>query len=596
MVKFMDAFTKPENQIVKDIPQNLQISLTLMREALKKLWASDAPRIVQDYTDHGVKHIERIASWIVKILKANHGAPLTVYEKYLLLGGIYIHDIGMQCDLIKYPQIKETASALGASFDLTFEASTASSYSIEEQKEIRRNHHFLSAAWISHAFSTGETVLGSTAKSIPEELVEDLMDVCMYHSKLNITDCTKEFRFDPTGRKRLIAALLRFADELDIDSNRVEIDSVRTFSISPENSIYWWLHHQTKIVFTAENVLLITVRLHPEDFKRHERFIYDLFINKFKSKNEYVINVLAEYGIPLIISSKSKVVDHSFSGKFPDEISQVLLEVENPRSLSMEEDQATHAEHLKQYPTLPPELQRVEQLACGVQIQNYDLDERLGNLEHNKTSTSTLGCFVKLKTGQPALLTTYSSLAEGEKSIREKDRILQPANTTIQRGDVVAVLHNFVSVQPAPAGASPKSGDIVYNEVDGAVAELIPGVMAKQSYLKSRNLPDLTGTSSPRIGDKVFKVGCGTGLTYGKVILAPAVVGPVYYRTGACWFKNCFVIEGFDGAVFSDRGDSGAAVVRETGEVLGLIFAGNRVQSFACEIDTVLHALDCTFM
>ena len=30
-------------------------------------------------------------------------------EIYLLLAGIYLHDIGMQCDIVKYPEIKEKA-------------------------------------------------------------------------------------------------------------------------------------------------------------------------------------------------------------------------------------------------------------------------------------------------------------------------------------------------------------------------------------------------------------------------------------------------------------------------------------------------------
>src|SRR3712207_7921365 len=47
----------------------------------------------------------------------------------------------------------------------------------------RKNHHLLSAAWISYAFVTGETVIGPAAKSIPDYLVTDLMDVCMYHTK-----------------------------------------------------------------------------------------------------------------------------------------------------------------------------------------------------------------------------------------------------------------------------------------------------------------------------------------------------------------------------------------------------------------------------
>jgi hypothetical protein len=37
--------------------------------------------------------------------------------------------------------------------------------------------------------TTGETVLGLAAKTIPGDLVTDLMDICMHHTKLPISDC-----------------------------------------------------------------------------------------------------------------------------------------------------------------------------------------------------------------------------------------------------------------------------------------------------------------------------------------------------------------------------------------------------------------------
>ena len=137
---------------------------------------------------------------------------------YLLLAGIYLHDIGMQCDAVKFPEIKERAEQLGAQFETEFTAQTASKYSIKEQKAIRKNHQYLTAAWIDHANRTGANVLGPAAKNIPKDLVDDLMDVCKHHAKLPITDCPHTFKFDPTGRKQLVASLLRFSDELGADA------------------------------------------------------------------------------------------------------------------------------------------------------------------------------------------------------------------------------------------------------------------------------------------------------------------------------------------------------------------------------------------
>src|SRR5215469_4311465 len=203
-----------------------QTSLAMIREAAEKIWI-DTPRIIQDYTDHSIYHSERLAGFAVKVLAANNGKGLSAEEVYLLLASIYLHDIGMQCDVIKFPEIKTLAETMGASFDIEIRAQSANQYSIDEQKDIRKNHQYLSIACIDYASRTGETVVGPAAQTIPEELVDDLMDICKHHTKLAITDCPLAFTYDPTGRKQLVAAILRLSDELDIDGRRVNIEAVK---------------------------------------------------------------------------------------------------------------------------------------------------------------------------------------------------------------------------------------------------------------------------------------------------------------------------------------------------------------------------------
>lgn len=64
----------------------LRTSLGLIRQAAAKLWAPDAPRIIQDFTDDGIEHSERVAGYTARLLEANDGQPLTCGEMYLLLG------------------------------------------------------------------------------------------------------------------------------------------------------------------------------------------------------------------------------------------------------------------------------------------------------------------------------------------------------------------------------------------------------------------------------------------------------------------------------------------------------------------------------
>jgi hypothetical protein len=70
----------------------------------------------------------------------------------------------------------------------------------------------------------------------------------------------------------------------------------------------------------------------------------------------------------------------------------------------------------------------------------------------------------------------------------------------------------------------------------------------------------------------------------------------VPYDVGPCWFRHCIVIVGDNGTIFSDRGDSGSAVVRADGMVLGLLYAGNGTQTYACPISEVLAAFDCSLL
>jgi NACHT domain len=325
MAKFSDA----EIQLLQGVKDDrLQTSLTLIRQAAEDIWASDAPRIIKDYTDHGIAHYERIAGFANSLLNANDGRPLSSRESYLLMAGIYLHDVGMQCDVVKFPEIQKRATALGAHFEAVFKSPRSSDYDVDEQKAIRKNHQYLSAAWIDHAYRTGNSVLGVAAKSIPEELVDDVMDVCKHHTKVPITDCPTQFKFDQSNRKQLVAALLRFADELDIDSRRVSIETVKTFSLDPGNSIYWWIHNRTTISFSSRSVVSIVIRLSPADIMRHGQSIHVAFITEFQSKNRPVLTVLGQNGVPIVVSDDSKVIADERAEDLPPDIRNSLKAIE----------------------------------------------------------------------------------------------------------------------------------------------------------------------------------------------------------------------------------------------------------------------------
>jgi len=234
---------------------------------------------------------------------------------------------------------------------------------------------------------------------------------------------------------------------------------------------------------------------------------------------------------------------------------------------------------------------------CGHQIQNFDDDVRQGHPQQGFIIIGTLGCFVVLSGDDTHsyILSNNHVVAGENRGFRNQDHILQQGSTTFDQHQVAATLSDFVQLQFSAAGATFQDGTAILNEVDAGIARVETGVNGGNGYLPLRKLPVPKGTLPPQLDDKVFKVGRTTGLTRGRITQYPTIVGPVDYGGQAAWFKNSIEIEGEEGTTFSDRGDSGSAIIKQsTGEVVGLLYAGNGQQTYACPIDTVLAELQCS--
>jgi len=236
-----------------------------------------------------------------------------------------------------------------------------------------------------------------------------------------------------------------------------------------------------------------------------------------------------------------------------------------------------------------PEQGRQRPLCAGLQLQNYDCDVRLGRIGDGRVEVGTLGMIVAGR-DQPLLLSNNHVLA-GQNRGQLGDRIVQAGGAALDEDEVVARLERFVPLETSPAGAHPRLGNVNWNRVDAAVARLSPQQAWHDGYLAHHQLPSIGRRATPSLGEAVFKVGRTTGLRRGRIMSIGDRVGPVPYAIGECWFRGCFSIECDDGRPFSEPGDSGAVVVRASGEVVGLVYAGNGVQTFACPIAEVMDAL-----
>jgi len=246
--------------------------------------------------------------------------------------------------------------------------------------------------------------------------------------------------------------------------------------------------------------------------------------------------------------------------------------------------------------SMVPEVQHHRPLAAGLQIQSFDDDVRQGFPALNLMNVGSLGCFVQLSDGRPAILSNNHVLAGENRGVRGRDRILQPGDSSFVADELIATLGEYVDLQFSPADAMLQAGTVVFNEVDAGVAVLEPSISFSQAYLPFRKLAAPEVTASARPGDRVFKVGRTTGLTLGEVTDIGTIVGPISYGPGRCWFRRSIVIEGADGTLFADKGDSGSVIMRLNGEVVGLLYAGNGRQTYACPIGTVLQELGCALV
>ncbi len=232
-----------------------------------------------------------------------------------------MHDIGMQCDIGKeeYVEIRKMAEELGAEISVQFDSDRSSGLSDKEQETIRINHNFISAAWIKHSYTKRfkqllpENDLDISCMNVPENLIADLVDICLYHSKLDINKCPQS-PFMNHDRKKFIISILRFADELDIDHDRIALESYDNFRIPSENLIFWWLHERTTIDFDVQTGnITMCVHLHPKDKIKFSKIIENIYINNFKEKNKTVIDILRNNNIPIAIGSGSKVTSSEFA-------------------------------------------------------------------------------------------------------------------------------------------------------------------------------------------------------------------------------------------------------------------------------------------
>lgn len=192
-----------------------------------------------------------------------------------------------------------------------------------------------------------------------------------------------------------------------------------------------------------------------------------------------------------------------------------------------------------------------------------------------RTTAGTLGCFVRLRNGDPGAFLLTCSHVLADAAATRADRVVQPAlaDGGTLAGHAVAELDRWTSV----LGES----EI---EVDAALALLLDQASFEPEIC---GLPRPQGTRAPEIGLGVQRRGRST------LAAGPAVKGRISDRDldvsvavpggGAIVYQDHFLVKPIQsGTAFSESGDSGSLILERNGpRAVGLLVAGDPGGSYA---------------
>lgn len=199
---------------------------------------------------------------------------------------------------------------------------------------------------------------------------------------------------------------------------------------------------------------------------------------------------------------------------------------------------------------------------------------------HRNITVGTIGCLVEIAKSRYLLSNNHVLADTNNGSIG--DDILQagPAddNNPANPARAVAELADFEPID-----------FLNNNQIDAAIASLVDSAIVTADIM-TLGFPS-SSIVPPILGKPVAKHGRTTGLTLGSIVDV-SFDGNVNFGTllqpRNAWFENQIGIQGNAGA-FSAGGDSGALIVDHPDlNPVGLLFAGDAVQTLANPIDAVL--------
>ena len=265
------------------------------------------------YTLHGMDHSHAIISKLDNLIDGiSPNNKLTTAEIFYLLASVYLHDVGM---LIPYPEDEEKAKTISIQKKKHF----------TKEDLIRDEHNIRSGKYII------EHELDLKLDHVESECVKL---ICEGHRLVDLTteNYNDKLVDDERIRVRLLAALLRFSDELDISYKRAPTVLLDVFKedIPDLSKLNWLKHYYTSGVgisvseFNSIRKIVIEIQTQYPDRERGRKFTEELIFKPIENSLRTVDRIFLEYGLniilnPLIIFYKETL------DKIPDEIFDKFL-------------------------------------------------------------------------------------------------------------------------------------------------------------------------------------------------------------------------------------------------------------------------------
>ena len=224
----------------------------------------------RDYTDHTIDHSERVINKLNDLTEAlTSSNGLSPTEAYILLAAAYVHDLGMQDEL-------------SGGDDL---------------KSIRDRHEELTRARVSQWVEQLGPLVGLLFADA--EIGDLVSHVAKAHrGVVDLSDAIYDEypHGDEILRPRLLGALLRFADELDIDHRRAPRNMLTLRKLPSESLYHWYKCHYVSGVKITDEYVVVWFRF-PEGHADYGHFIMPLVNGKIQATLDELQSIFWEHGI-----------------------------------------------------------------------------------------------------------------------------------------------------------------------------------------------------------------------------------------------------------------------------------------------------------